>query len=99
MSSHLTPIQVCEALFGSIEDVGRILGRHPKTAYLYRHASGLRDAGDLPSARHMRTLLARAAAQGIPLTADHLIWGASAEDVAALVAQPAPDLAPQVAAQ
>lgn len=91
-------------MFGSIEEVGRILGRHPKTAYLYRHASGLRDAGDLPSARHMRTLLARAAARGIPLTPDHLIWGASADELAELTApRPitdtgAPDVS-QVAAQ
>jgi hypothetical protein len=34
----------------------------------------------------MRLLLAHAAARGIPLTAEHLIWGAPAAQIEALLA-------------
>jgi hypothetical protein len=96
-------MQVCEALIGPIEDIARIAGQKPKAAYRWRHRSVWRDAGDIPSARYMRTLLAHAAARQIPLTADHLIFGAGAEEIAALVAElknaPHPRAAAQVAAE
>lgn len=44
-------------------------------------------AGDMPSARVMRSLLAHAAAKGIPLKPEHLIWGAPAAEVEALLKQ------------
>lgn len=91
-------MEVCEALIGPVEVIGPIVGAGPKSAYGWRHASKLRDAGDITSARHMRALLAHAAARGIPLTAEHLIRGASADEVAALVAR-ADDAPAQVAAQ
>ncbi|MES2667432.1 MAG: hypothetical protein V4712_15140 [Pseudomonadota bacterium] len=86
MSSNLPPLQVCERLIGKPEQLSVICGKEPKTAYAWRHASLNRGAGDLPSTRDMRALLAYAAAHQIPLTADHLIWGASEEELAALVA-------------
>lgn len=85
MSNNLTPMQVIERLIGPPERLSPVCGTKPKAPYQWRRASKNRDAGDLPSPRHMRALLAHAAARGIPLTADHLIWGASAAEIEALV--------------
>lgn len=89
MSKHLTPVEVLERLIGPLDVLAKIVGAHGKSPYLWRRSSQWRDEGDLPSARHMRAFLAHAAARQIPLTADHLIWGASAEEIGALTAQPA----------
>lgn len=76
---------------GPPERVGPILGLNSKATYLWRRASGSRDAGDIPSARQMRRLLAHSAAGNLGLTADHLIWGASEDEIAAvLTARAAP---------
>lgn len=81
MSSHLTPSQIVEALIGRPEVVGPMIGMTDKAGYRWRRSSATRDAGDMPSARVMRSLLAHAAAQGIPLKPEHLIWGAPAAEV------------------
>lgn len=81
MSEHLTPLTVAEILLGGIEEVGRLSGRDGKAAYHWRNQNSARDAGDMPSTRVMRSLLAHAAAKGIPLRAEHLIWGAPAAEV------------------
>lgn len=102
MSSHLTPLEVCEALIGGLETIGEAAGVHPKTPYGWRQGSINRAPGDVPVPR-MRALLNYAAARGIPLEERHLIWGATPGDIAALkrapVAVPEADLAAQVAAQ
>lgn len=87
MSEHLTPLEVCERMIGPLERIGSICGIHPKAPYLWRRASVGRRGGDFPHATHMRALLAHASANGIPLTADHLIWGASAAEIEALLAR------------
>lgn len=84
MSTHLTPIQVAECLIAPIGDLGALAGLNEKAAYNWRPASGWRDAGDMPP-RVNRRLLAHAAKKNIPLTADHLIWGAPWDEIAALV--------------
>ncbi len=87
MGKQLTPMKVCEALVGRPETLSQIAGFGPKAAYGWRHGSAWRDAGDVGSARTMRLLLAHAAARGIPLTAEHLIWGADAAEIEALLAR------------
>lgn len=86
MSSHLTPVEVCLRLIGPLPMLEVAVGYKPKAGYLWMAASKNRDAGDFPTTRLMRRLLAHAARHHIPLTADHLIWGASAEDIEALLA-------------
>lgn len=86
MSKHLTPVAVVEALIGPPETVGPVMGVNGKAAYLWRRASGRRDAGDIPAARHMRSLLAHSAARGLGLTEAHLIWGAPAAEVETILA-------------
>jgi len=86
MTLHLTPLQVCERLIGKPEQIASAIGLHEKSAYHWRNARTGRAAGDLPSATVMRALLAYAAARQIPLTAEHLIWGASEDELAALIA-------------
>lgn len=86
MTTHLTPLQVCERLFGSVEDVARAAGTHPKRGYVWRHSSKWADAGDFRSLRHVRALHAHARAKGIPVTLEHLIYGASEDAVAAIEA-------------
>ncbi|PIL20524.1 hypothetical protein P775_08320 [Puniceibacterium antarcticum] len=85
MSRHLTPVQVCERLIGPVETLGPIAGLQAKAAYGWRRESQYRDAGDL-TPRANRALLAHAAAHDIPLTADHLIWGAPEEEIEQLLA-------------
>ncbi len=84
---HLTPFEVVERLIGPPETVGPVVGIAQKTPYGWRHSSANRDAGDIPSTRNMRNLLAHAAANGIPLKPEHLIWGAPAAEIEDLLEQ------------
>lgn len=86
MTHNLTPMQVCERLIGKPEQIAAAIGLQEKAPYHWRHARAGRAAGDLPSATVMRALLAHAAARRIPLTAEHLIWGTSEDELARLVA-------------
>lgn len=86
MTHDLTPMQVCERLIGRPEVIARAIGYQEKAPYHWRRARSGRAAGDLPSTLVMRALLAYAAAKGIPLTADDLIWGADAADIDARLA-------------
>lgn len=93
MSSHLTPFDVTIRLFGDPETVSTIAGLHRKSAYGWHAASKFRDAGDLPSTRVMRALLAEARARGIPLEHRHLIEGADASEIDGLLQANAPAVA------
>ena len=86
MSYDLTPIEVCERLIGSIERVSVVCGLGPKAAYNWRHPTKMRAAGDLPSGRIQRKLLTYADANAIPLTPEHLIFGADSAEIDQLVA-------------
>jgi len=87
MSYYLTPVDVCERLFGGIEQVSEVCGLGPKAGYNWRRPSKMREAGDLPSGRIQRKLLAYAAANNIPLTPEHLIFGADSARIDQLVEQ------------
>lgn len=97
MSNILTPVAVAEMLLGSIETVARASGRHEKAGYRWRYENSARVAGDLPSVDAIRHLLAHTAARSIPLKPEHLIWGAPAAEIEALLEEmrrkPAPDVA------
>lgn len=92
MGKHITPLEVAERLVGPIEEVGEIVGLHRKSPYVWRRPSREREAGDLPSAPIMRRLLAHSDAHGLGLTADHLIRGASQDEIDAILAARAPRL-------
>ena len=79
-------MQVCERLIGKPEQIALAAKTQEKAPYHWRRERTGRAAGDLPSAGVMRNLLDFATTNRIPLTADHLIWGATEEDLAALVA-------------
>lgn len=83
MSNHLTPLEVCERLIAPRKSLGELIGYKPKAAYNWAHGSAWRQPGDMPPGANRR-LLAYAAAHGIPLRADHLIWGAPACEIDAL---------------
>ncbi|GGH36140.1 hypothetical protein SAMN05444007_108226 [Cribrihabitans marinus] len=95
MSDHLTPLEVCERLIAPRKSLGSLIGYKPKAAYNWVNGSAWRRPGDMPPDANRR-LLAHAAKNGIPLTADHLIWGAPRAEIEALVAEANPA---QVAAQ
>lgn len=97
MSNNLTPVEVCEMLIGPLSDLERIVGYRPKAGYGWRRPGKWRDAGDIPSSRLQRRLLAFAAAARIPLTAEHLIWGAPEAEIRALVAHGRDARAPEAA--
>ncbi|MGR3522697.1 MAG: hypothetical protein ACU0FT_08080 [Paracoccus sp. (in: a-proteobacteria)] len=99
LNPHLAPFEVVERLIGPPETVGPAIGISQKTGYGWRHASANRDAGDIPSARTMRNLLAYTAANGIPLKPEHLIWGAPAAEIDTLLEQMHQQAAPLAAAE
>lgn len=80
MSNNLTPLEVCVELVAPLKDLGEIAGYHAKGIYHWRNPSSWRDAGDLPP-RAMRTILAHARKNGLPLTERHLIWGATQQEI------------------
>lgn len=82
MSPHLTPFEICLRIIGAPEQIAKVCHTADKSPYGWRGASANRDAGDIPSARHMRALLAYAAAHDLPLVAEDLIFGIS-EDLLA----------------
>lgn len=88
MSDHLTPLEVCERIFGHLEQVATVAGLHPKSGYFWRRAAKFRDAGDLPSMRIARRLLAEAEAQGLPLQPAWLIRGASRDEIEMALSAP-----------
>lgn len=98
MSTHLTPLEVCERLIAPLKDLGRLIGYQEKAAYKWRHGSIWRQPGDMPPDANRR-LLTFAAARQIPLTADHLIWGAEASEIEELVKNMPSGDAEQVAAE
>lgn len=86
MVKNLTPLEVCERLIGPFPVISDVVGYSDKAPYLWRRAVDGRDAGDFPSTRIQRQLLSHARAHGIPLTAEHLIWGAEEAEIEALLA-------------
>lgn len=81
MTHNLTPFEVCERLIGKPEQIAAAAGLQSKAAYHWRREREGRAAGDLPSARVQRALLAYSAARDLGLKADHLIWGAQAAEI------------------
>ena len=84
MSTHLTPIDVVECLVAPIGELGKIAGLNDKAPYNWRRESQYRAAGDIPH-HAMRRIHAHASARKIPLTADHLLWGADWKEIDKLV--------------
>ena len=80
-------MQVVERLIGKPEQIAKVVGYKEKAAFPWRNATQKRPAGHFPSTMIIQRLLAHAAAHQIPLTADHLIWGASEAEIEALLAQ------------
>ncbi|VDS07926.1 hypothetical protein PARHAE_01106 [Paracoccus haematequi] len=93
---HLPPLEVAEKLLGGLAAVSRIAGRSEKVGYQWRHKNYTRQPGDLPSADVMRKLLAYSDRHGRGLKPEHLIWGAPAAEIEALLeqmrARPAPGI-------
>lgn len=84
MTGHLTPYAVAVALIGRPEHLGAVCGLHRTSAYGWESGSKNRDPGDLPP-RANRALLAYSRRHGLGLTADHLIHGASAAEIDAIL--------------
>ena len=93
MSSHLTPAAAAFRALGSYRRTAQVVGLSPKTMFGWLRPSKGRLAGDIPSSEHIRKLLLHARANGIPLTAEHLIFGCDAEELAALLAASRADIA------
>lgn len=86
MTQDLTPMEVCIRLIGPEPTIAQALGYARSGPWLWHKPAKGRDAGDLPSARIMRALLAHSTAKGLGLTADHLIWGAPEDEIAEILA-------------
>ena|GEM_PF-3856568 len=69
-------------LLGDLPTLAKAIGYGEKSAYAWRRASSSRDAGDVPSLRVCRQLLAYSKEHSLGLEAEHLIFGASAAEVA-----------------
>lgn len=94
MSKHLTPVDVCEALFGGPGGIADVLDLSDKVGFHWRRGNARRQAGDIPSAEYMRRLLRAARRLGIALTAEHLLFGMTNNELEQLQA-----LKPQLAAE
>ena len=81
MTKHLTPLEVCIAVFGSIELVAQICGLSDVSPHHWKKQTKNHDAHDIPSARHMRSLLDAATHRELVLHPGWLLYGADAEDV------------------
>jgi hypothetical protein len=86
MSKHHTPLEVCELLIGKPDIIAAICGVNEKAPFGWRHAADRRGGGDIPYTAHQRALLDYSEANGLGLTAVHLIRGASADEVAEILA-------------
>lgn len=86
MSSNLTPLDVCKRLIGREPELAAICEVLPQTPFAWTRSAAWRDAGDVPSTRYQRRLLAHSDKHGLGLTARHLIEGASEDEVAAILA-------------
>lgn len=86
METKLTPMQVAERLIGPPDTLGPIAGVTGKRPYAWRRASNYRDAGDFPSPRIMRALYDFSCANDLGLTLTHLVYGADAAEVDAILA-------------
>lgn len=84
MSSHLTPVRVCERLIGPLPVLESIAGYRPKSGYAWLRGAIDREPGYFPSVSLMQRMLTYARAHGIPLTEQHMIWGAEAAEIEAL---------------
>ena len=93
MSNHYTPLAVCEALIGPLDQLAAITLQTPKAPFVWRRASKTRDAGDIPSARHMRRLLSYSDEHGLGLTPAHLIFGASQAEIDKILQSRSPQVA------
>jgi hypothetical protein len=79
-------MQCCERLIGPPEVLGPAIGYGMKAAYHWRRERDGRRPGDLPSVEVIRLILAHSSANGLGLTADHLIWGAPEEEIDGILA-------------
>jgi len=86
MSYHLTPLEVCQRLIGAPDKIAKICGLQEKATYPWRRKSEWQDAGDIRATKYQRALLTYAKANAIPLTPEHLIFGADSAEIDQLVA-------------
>lgn len=86
MSDHLTPVQVCERLIGPLPVLERIAGYRPKAGYGWLRSAAGRAPGDFPSTALQKRMLAYSNQHDLGLTADHLVFGAEASEIEAILA-------------
>lgn len=79
----LSPLDCAVYLVAPLKDLGAAAGVSAKAPYNWRSSSNLRDAGQIPI-RSQVALLRHAQKRGIPLKAEHLILGASRDEIAEL---------------
>lgn len=81
---------MCDAIIPPVEVVLRLVGSPPEVAdIVQRHRTAVikwRRRGDIPDPGLQRVLLTYARAHHIPLKADHLIFGATEAELAAVSA-------------
>lgn len=87
MKQELTPLEVCMRLIGPLGVLAEVIGYGPTAPYLWERPSRTRAAGHFPSTLIMQRLLAHSAANGLGLTAEHLIWGADETEIEEILAQ------------
>jgi len=86
MSKHLTPLTVSERLIGGISDIAAVCGLSEKAPFHWKNAGGHHDAGDIRSTRQQKMLLRYSQEYSLGLTAEHLIFGATEDQVDAILA-------------
>lgn len=93
MKQHLSPVDVCVALLGSVPAVGEAAGLRGKSAFPWRRPSNFRDAGDLPSVRVLRKIHGELVARDLPVKLEWLVYGAAIDDLVEAGVLPADECA------
>lgn len=88
MSRYLTPAEVVFRLIGPPAVVAPIVGRDRTSVIKWRKGSPRRAAGAIVGDDVKLALLDYADENEIPLTADHLLFGATEDELAAIAAAP-----------
>lgn len=102
MSNNLTPMDVVTRLIGPLKTVAAICDVSEKAPFLWMRGAKWRSPGDLPSARYQRALLRYSDARGLGLRAEHLICGATEDEIQSILSArvaPTSDHAASVAAE
>ena len=80
----VTPLDAVHELIGPADLIAEICEIDRTTVISWQRGGKYRNAGDIPSARHMRRLVEYSRKRNLGLTYEHVVSGAPSEEIAFL---------------